>query len=80
MDLPVLLCSNDRLGWAPPPFRRRSGDSAMCVHSRQDLGSLGGGLAEADLLARLADAVLDYVADRHITDDPVGVHPGQAAT
>lgn len=36
-------------------------------------------LEEADLLARMADAVLAYVADRHHAPHGAGIHHGHAA-
>jgi hypothetical protein len=51
----------------------------MSVPSRPDLWALDGGPEEADLLAHLADAILDYVADGPHPNRVVGAHPGQRA-
>jgi hypothetical protein len=51
----------------------------MSVQSRPDLWALDGGTEEADLLAHLADAVLDYVADGPHANREVGAHHGQRA-
>lgn len=51
----------------------------MSAYLRPDLKALQGGLEEADLLARLADAVLDYVTDGYQATHAVGVHHGRVA-
>ena len=44
----------------------------MSERFRLVLGAFDGGLEEADLLARLADVILDYVADGHHVRDAAG--------
>jgi hypothetical protein len=49
----------------------------MSADSRLEPGALDAGFEEADLLAHLADAVLDYVADGRHPHHAAGVPYGQ---